>query len=305
MEEAQQIWKLDLCVIRQAVSQMASRERQGLPEIPISVNLSRMDFLHCDIFKEIEDLLRRHDVPRRMLHIEITESVMTSREEVVRSAIDSFISAGYELWMDDFGSGYSTLNQLKDSKFDLLKLDMAFLRSDTPRSRAIISSIIAMDKRIGIRTLAEGVETPEQAEFLRNCGCEKLQGYFFGRPLPFEESLASCLRSGIALENPKRKSYYDALSHVDFLKGIPLLITELREGRIRVLFMNGDARRELKEIGVEGSDGAEALANAKGTSLNRDLMKAAELAIRTGRFENVLCKVNGQSRVFRFRFPNR
>ena len=305
LEEAQQIWKLDLCVIRQAVSQMASRERHGLPEIPISVNLSRMDFLHCDIFKEIEDLLRRHDVPRRMLHIEITESVMTSREEVVRSAIDSFISAGYELWMDDFGSGYSTLNQLKDSKFDLLKLDMAFLRSDTPRSRAIISSIIAMDKRIGIRTLAEGVETPEQAEFLRNSGCEKLQGYLFGKPLPFEESLASCLRSGIALENPKRKSYYDALSQVDFLKGIPVLITELREGRIRVLFMNGDARRELKEIGVEGCDGAEALANAQGTALNRDLLKAAELAIRTGRIENVLCKINGRSRVFRFHVLSR
>ena len=305
LEEAQQIWKLDLSVIRQVVTQMADREKRGLPEIPVSVNLSRMDFLHCDIFKEIEDLLSVHDVPRRMLHIEITESVMTSREEVVRSAIDSFMSAGYELWMDDFGSAYSTLNELKDCKFDLLKLDMAFLRSDTPRSRAIISSVIAMDKRIGIRTLAEGVETPEQAEFLRNSGCEKLQGYLFGRPMPFDESLAACLRNGITLENPKRKTYYDALAKVDFLKGIPLMITEVREGRIRVLFMNEASRRQFEDDGVRGSDGVEALANAQGTSLNRDLLKAAELAVRTGRFENVLCKINGRSRLFRFRVISR
>lgn len=109
-----------------------------------------------------------YDIPRRMLHIEVTESIMTSEEDAVLKALQSFRNAGYELWMDDFGSGYSTLNLLKDYSFDLLKLDMGFLRSDSTRSRSIIGSVIEMDKKLGIRTLAEGVETEEQVQYLKS-----------------------------------------------------------------------------------------------------------------------------------------
>ncbi len=305
LEDAQQIWKLDLYVIRQVISRISRREREGLPEIPVSVNLSRIDFLHCDIFREVESLVDELDIPRRLLRIEITESVMTSREELVRKAMDSFKSAGYELWMDDFGSGYSTLNLLKDCKFDLLKLDMAFLKSDSPRSRAIISSVIAMDKQIGNRTLAEGVETAEQADFLRSSGCEMMQGYLFGRPLPFDESLKACEEKGIGIEEARRKPYYDALGRVDFMKGTPLFIIEQRGGSFRVLFMNEACCRQAAEDGIRGADAAEALANARGTALNRDLLKAAALAVRTGRVENVLGKVNGLSRIFRFMLLSR
>ena len=114
LEDAQLIWKLDLCVIRQAVMQIAERSSRGVAEIPVSVNLSRIDFLCCDIFHEIETLVQTYNVPRRMLHIEVTESIMTSDQNAVLQALDHFRDAGYELWMDDFGSGYSTLNLLKD-----------------------------------------------------------------------------------------------------------------------------------------------------------------------------------------------
>lgn len=170
LEEAQFVWKLDLCVIRQVLQNLASRDRQNLPEIPVSVNLSRVDFLCCDIFEEIEELVRQYDIPRRLLHLEVTESTLTSRRVEVSKTLDKLRDAGYEIWMDDFGSGYSTLNLLKDYNFDVLKLDLEFLRKDTQRSREIIAAVISMDKMIGNQTLAEGVETREQVEFLKKCG---------------------------------------------------------------------------------------------------------------------------------------
>jgi diguanylate cyclase (GGDEF)-like protein len=296
LEDAQQIWKLDLCVARQAASNIALRERQGLPEIPVSINLSRMDFLYRDIFGEVESLVRELDIPRRMLHIEITESVMTSRDDQV---IKAFKDSGYELWMDDFGSGYSTLNMLKDCHFDVLKLDMAFLRNDTPRSRAIISSIVSMDKRIGNLTLAEGVETPEQAEFLRNAGCEMMQGFFFGKPQHFEEALASCLRKGISIEGARRKSYYDSVGQVDFKRGVALAVVELKDDAFRILFMNDLFRQQAEEDGMKGTDRIEAEINSGGSLLNRDLRRAAATAISSGRNGEVLVQINGNSRLVR------
>ena len=98
--------------------------------------------------------------------------------------------------MDDFGSGYSSLNVLKDYHFDEIKLDMMFLSSFNDRSQAILTSTVDMAKKIGIQTLAEGVETEEQFEFLRSIGCEKVQGYLFGKPLPFQESIDNIISKG-------------------------------------------------------------------------------------------------------------
>ncbi len=305
LEDAQAIWKLDLCVARQVIANIADLSRQGLPEIPVSINLSRMDFLYCDIFKEIESLVHEMDVPRRMIHIEITESTMTSREDAVLKAIESFRTAGYELWMDDFGSGYSTLNLLKDCSFDVLKLDMAFLRRDTARSRSIISSVVEMDKRIGNLTLAEGVETAEQAEFLRNAGCEKMQGYYFGKPQPFEESLVSCIRKGISVEGARRRTYYDSIGQVDFMSSTALGVVELKSGRFGMLFMNEPFRRQVREDGLPGAADLEAVINDRSTPLCRDLLKAADLAVRTGRGGEVLVTYNGFERLIRYRLLSR
>ena len=93
-------------MIKKGIMQIAQRYRLGIAEIPVSINLSRLDFLYCDIFREIEALVMEYDVPRRMLHIEITESIMTSKENHILQTLQSFQEAGYEIWMDDFGSGY-------------------------------------------------------------------------------------------------------------------------------------------------------------------------------------------------------
>ncbi|MBQ3764802.1 MAG: EAL domain-containing protein, partial [Synergistaceae bacterium] len=163
----------------------------GLPIVPVSVNLSRLDFELCDIIREIELSLMLNDIPRKMMKIEITESVNEEDTTVLNLGIEKLRSLGYEVWMDDFGSGYSSLNVLKDYNFDTIKFDMKFLHGfDIARSekaKYIISSNLEMARLMGMQALAEGVETEEQLEYLRSIGFDKGQGYFFGKPMTIDE----------------------------------------------------------------------------------------------------------------------
>ena len=128
---------------------------------------------------------KRWNIPYDLLAIEVTESALNDRSDL-RAEMDRFRAAGFEVWMDDFGCGYSSLNLLKDYEFDVLKVDMEFLRDleVNERSKTIVGSVISMAKRLGIRTLVEGVETTAQHEFLRSLGCDMMQGYLFGKPRP-------------------------------------------------------------------------------------------------------------------------
>lgn len=301
LEDARQIHKLDLCVIRQVAAQIADRYRHMLPEIPISINLSRLDFLCCDMYQEIENLVMEYDIPRRMLHIEVTESIIRSVDPAILKALQSFRDAGYELWMDDFGSGYSTLNLLKDYSFDLLKLDMGFLHSDTPRARAIIVSVIEMDKMLGIRTLAEGVETKEQVEFLKKSGCEKLQGYYFSRPLPFEESLKNCLDKGIGVESAKQKICYDALGHVDFMTDIPLVISEVSGNKAQLLFVNDSGLHQFQQDGFANPKALEDTLNDSHNVASRELAKAINHADKVNDGGEIATFFGGNKRLVRYR----
>lgn len=152
LEQHNLIHKLDAFLIEEVCRNHARIRKAGLPSVPVSLNLSRLDFINCDIFAIVERAVRKYNVPRDLLHLEIVENILTDRNKKIGEVLDRFRAAGYEIWMDDFGSGYSSLKFLKDQRFDLLKMDMAFLKSDTQRARDIIISIISMDKRIGGRS---------------------------------------------------------------------------------------------------------------------------------------------------------
>lgn len=283
LEEAQCIHKLDLYVIEEVCKQLKKNQEQGIPEIPCSINLSRIDFLTCDIFAEVENLVRKYSLSRRMFHIEVTETVLISHSQAVLNVLSRFRNAGYEIWMDDFGSGYSTLKLLKDYSFDVLKIDMAFLKKETPRGRDIIASIIAMDKKIGNRTLAEGVETEEQFDFLRRAGCDKVQGYLFGKPLPFSESLKGCLANGIGIEPTKWKNYYDSLETVDFQTDRPMLLLEFENDKFHTLFVNAlfESAPFPNKISTTLSE-VDAFLNDPELQTNLDLLKTAQHANYAG-----------------------
>ena len=156
------------------------------------MNFSRLDFELMDAVGELEKLVEKYDIPKEYLHVEITESALTEDVEGLKSAMDRLHRSGYSIWLDDFGSGYSSMNVLKDFRFDLLKIDMEFLKnfSGNENSRKIISTIIELAQKLDMMTLSEGVETQEAVDFLREAGCGRLQGYFYGKPMPYEDIIA-------------------------------------------------------------------------------------------------------------------
>jgi EAL domain-containing protein (putative c-di-GMP-specific phosphodiesterase class I) len=185
LERFHLINKLDEYIVGQVCEHQAAVLAAGKQAVPVSVNLSRLDFQLCDIFEVVRDACERWNIPHELLAVEITESALDGSSNL-RCEMDRFRAAGFEVWMDDFGCGYSSLNLLKDYEFDVLKVDMEFLRDMEAnlRSKTIVASVIAMAQSLGIRTLVEGVETQAQREFLQQIGCDMMQGYLFGKPRP-------------------------------------------------------------------------------------------------------------------------
>ena len=229
LEQAKRIHRLDSFVIETVCRRIRQSVENNQTPIPVSINLSRMDFTHCDIFSVVDENARAFHIPHDFLYIEITESVLAEQEGQMRDVVERFRKAGYQIWMDDFGSGYSSLNMLKDYSFDELKLDMRFLSSFNQRSRRILTSVIQMAKEIDIHTLAEGVETEEQFSYLRNIGCEKVQGFYFGKPMPYEAALDALREKGITVELPRHRKYYDDIGKVNFLSAVPFMTKAERD----------------------------------------------------------------------------
>ena len=158
--------------------------------MPVSVNLSRKDFDTLDMVEEIRQRVDDAGVERDMITIEITESTLGSNFDFMSKQVERFQKLGFPVWMDDFGSGYSSLDVLQDIQFDLIKLDMRFMRrfGESEKERIIVRELLHMATDLSVDTICEGVETGEQVGFLRNNGCTKLQGFFYSRPVPFDES---------------------------------------------------------------------------------------------------------------------
>lgn len=248
LEESRQIHKLDSHVINIVCKEMRAELDAGKPIVPVSFNLSRLDFIGCDIFDVVERALEKYSIDREYIRVEITESIMAS-DSYVRSEIQRFRLVGYEVWMDDFGSGYSSLNTLKDYKFDELKIDMAFLSNFNDASRTIISSTVRMAKDLGLKTLAEGVETKEQMDFLKGIGCEKVQGYYYGKPQPLKDTMKHMESIGMAVEDHNARVVYSKLGSLDYLVDSPKGILSYKDGLFKFLFVNKQFEEQISSLG--------------------------------------------------------
>lgn len=192
LENTGYIYKLDLFVWEQACKRLAYWNATGLEDVNISVNISVKDFYYVDIYETLTGLVEKYHINPANLRLEITESVFMTEKERQLEIINMLIDYGFMVEIDDFGSGYSSLNMLKEMPASVLKIDMNFLSktSNEEKARKIIDTIIILAKALEMEIIVEGVETQQQYDYLKSVGADLFQGYLFDRPIPvrnFEE----------------------------------------------------------------------------------------------------------------------
>lgn len=219
------ITKLDRYIWDKACSILAQWREKGYPEIPVSVNVSRADIYNENITDILIQTVRKYDLQPALLHLEITESAYTENPDQIIETVDRLRALGFVIEMDDFGSGYSSLNMLNKMSLDILKLDMVFIQNETakPAEQGILRFIMDLARWMNLSVIAEGVETKKQLERLREIGCDYVQGYYFSKPVPcpeFEALIMRQCREWTKAENKKIEE------HVQYSRQIILIADE-------------------------------------------------------------------------------
>ncbi len=198
-EESGQILALGEWVLRTAVAQNKAWQAAGLPPLTMAVNLSVIQFRQGNLVHLARQILDEHRLEAQFLELELTEGIAMDDPDAAVGIMEHLHRYGIRLSIDDFGTGYSSLSYLKRFSIDKLKIDQSFVRDVTQDSEnaAIVGAVVSLARSLGLRTIAEGVETVEQREFLRGMGCDEIQGYLVGRPMPageFEQLLRNAGR---------------------------------------------------------------------------------------------------------------
>jgi len=304
LEKKRKIHLLDRYVMETICGELGERRRRGQFIVPVSMNFSRLDFDVPTLLQEMEEIMERNSLPRNYVHIEITESAVMENEAYMKDTVRELHTLGYKVWMDDFGSGYSSLNLLKEFEFDTFKIDMRFLSDMGKKSLIIISSILYMAKEIGIHTVAEGVETEEQYRFLKVAGCERMQGYYFARPEPMKEWFAST-KENCEMETEEDCYLYDEIGFVNIISPIPFdlersdsspsihgfetgqpvaVLSEV-DGVLKHLNFTKPYRKNLLELGYEGTHQFQDLLNDRSILFTDKMRDIMDLSKESGRIE--------------------
>ena len=315
LEEASLLHKLDLHIIDCVLEDLCKKRETGVPVVPVSVNISHRDLAQYDVAREIASRADARGVPRQLLHVEFTESAIHSEPELFMIQVRSLHDAGFEVWMDDFGSGYSSLNVLQRYEFDVVKLDMEFLRGaahDWKKARSIVEGIVRTAKMLGVRSLAEGVETKDQATFLEGIGCDMLQGYLFSSPQPLDVIAGRWFEgTGLPREDRDEESYWNDVSGVsltDFsayddergIEGLsisefPAGVMERRRGVWYVVRDNRPFGEYMEVVGVLSEGHSGLCANEVQRVLDSEFVAACAQSDESGAWELVAGRLEDES----------
>ena len=195
----------------------------------------------------VENVISRYDLQRDYIRIEVTETALVKEKHNLIQTLRQFQRSGYQVWLDDFGSAYSSLNVLHNYHFDELKIDMAFLRNFNEKSRRILKAIVLMAKELGVHTLAEGAETKAQVDFLKAIGCEKIQGYYWGQPMSYEDIQIFCENYEYGQETRREESVYDKAGLINVVTDVPVAIFHYDGKQVVVLSANQAFRQIIRQ----------------------------------------------------------
>lgn len=265
---------------------------EGKNPNPISVNVSRVNIYNPHLVDILKNLVTEFRIPTHLLNLELTESAFMEDQDMVMQTMSKLHKLGFKIMMDDFGSGYSSLNVLKDMEIDYLKVDMKFLQQDTEfngKGEKVLTSVIRMAKWLHLPSIVEGVETIEQVDFLKCIGCEYAQGFFYARPMPVEDYEEFIAREEeMEAKNVKDENaiivgeLWNTRSNVsifyDMLE-VPIAIYEYRKDKLELLRANSKYENEIafeKDIGE--------LEHNRRMAAERDMLKDAFAKIAAGDF---------------------
>lgn len=298
LEESGLSIRLDTYVMQEVGKMLHERIKAGQQIFPVSVNFSRKDFIFGNPYEVVESVVSLYELPRELICIEITESAVMEDPQLIRHQMEEFKCSGYELWMDDFGSAYSSLNILKDFPFDEIKIDLGFLKNLNDNARKIVTSVVDMAKKLGMHTLAEGVENSYQLDFLRSIGCEKIQGYYYGKPMLMEELSEMISSSSLHVESSAEREFYDASGTVNFVTDLPLAMFMFDGVVLKPLFFNKEYRNTLLSAGFVSESAFAEVINSKIYPVSRKLRKLVADALNSGKEESMDIVLN--ARYYRF-----
>ncbi len=207
IEENGFIRQVDYYIWEEAANFIRRCENTGITDCPVSVNVSRIHLQDHECQKVLEHILEKTKINRSLLELEITETV--NDQQISQKALE-LKEEGFKLLMDDFGSGYSSLNILLETPFDVLKLDKKFIENMmvSERGKLILEQVVTMAEKLGLGLLAEGVETKEQVEVLKTIGCDHVQGYYYAKPMPAEEFFQMLLKDLRVNKNEEKNNGY-------------------------------------------------------------------------------------------------
>lgn len=188
-EQTGEIMKLDMYVLEQVCILQKKWREKNLQLISISINESRHHLKNPNHVKELKEIIEKYDANTNLIELEMTETTVIEDIEVAKQAGKNVHELGFRISMDDFGTGYSAFNVLKDIEIDILKIDRLFFENleNNMRAQIIIDTIVQMCKRLNIKTVAEGIETKEQVDFLKKIKCDMIQGYYFSKPISVDD----------------------------------------------------------------------------------------------------------------------
>lgn len=260
LEESWILYKLDLFMIEKVCQLLVSYRDRGEILTPVSVNLSRHDLELPNLHEKINSLMGEYGLDHELLIIEITESALIDNEKIIQEHIRRFHKEGYKIWLDDFGSGYSSLNAVQNFDFDVLKIDMQFLRNQNEKTPAILTDIVDMAKRTGMLVLSEGVETKAQYDFLHGIGCVFAQGFYITKPLPPADCERVIEEKGYQKETFADREFYERVGRTNVLNPdysidkdygtdtgshTPVAVNVVEDGKLTNVYMNKACREWL------------------------------------------------------------